>query len=275
MGREAVVRTSVVITSYNYDRFVGQAIESALGQTLPPSEVIVVDDGSVDRSWEVIQSFGPKIVAVRQENAGQVAAVNAGVAMASGDVIFLLDSDDYFLPEKLEVVMNAVEPVLGTPFLVTHTRVEIKADGKRKAPATFSERARAIKQSLVKDSRLKLVTTPTQAYAHSLVTGQVLAQCTNTSNLAISKEMAGLVFPMLVNGVKGYPDEALCRVAAYAGNVYWVRRMLAAHRYHDTNLLKAYPQPRQLETNIVDMINELLVSQDLQPVIKDAGVPVG
>ena len=65
---------SILICSYNYERFVGQTIASALAQTWPHTEVIVVDDGSSDGSWAVIQSFGTKVRAIRQPNGGQGAA---------------------------------------------------------------------------------------------------------------------------------------------------------------------------------------------------------
>ncbi len=89
---------SIVISSYNYARFVGAAIDSALAQTHPDIEVIVVDDGSSDGSPEVIARYEGQVRAIVQENRGQGGALNRGYAMARGDVVLFVDSDDMLLP---------------------------------------------------------------------------------------------------------------------------------------------------------------------------------
>ncbi|HQU91579.1 MAG TPA: glycosyltransferase family A protein [Pyrinomonadaceae bacterium] len=94
---------SVVIPTYNYGRFIGEAVESVLAQTLLPVEVIVVDDGSTDETEGVVGSFAERGVRyVRQENAGVCAARNRGVAESSGELIAFLDADDIWEPTKLE-----------------------------------------------------------------------------------------------------------------------------------------------------------------------------
>lgn len=85
---------SIIIDSYNYGRFLPEAIDSALNQNYPRLEVVVVDDGSTDNSAEIIASYGNRIVPVLQENRGQAAAFNAGFRRCRGDVILILDSDD-------------------------------------------------------------------------------------------------------------------------------------------------------------------------------------
>lgn len=100
---------SVVIPTYNRASVVGEAIESALRQTRPPEEVIVVDDGSTDDTARALRSFGERIRVIRQDNAGVSAARNAGVRAASSEWIALLDSDDEWLPEKLEAQVKQVE----------------------------------------------------------------------------------------------------------------------------------------------------------------------
>jgi len=93
---------SVVINNYNYGRFLGQAIQSALDQTYPHTEVVVVDDGSTDDSREIIGGYGERIVPVFKENGGQGSAFNAGFAACQGDVIIFLDADDMLLPTAVE-----------------------------------------------------------------------------------------------------------------------------------------------------------------------------
>jgi hypothetical protein len=88
-----LTRLSIIITNHNYGRFLADAIESALAQTHPDCEVVVVDDGSTDDSRAVLARY-PAVHAVLQENLGQGAAFNAGFERASGDVIIFLDADD-------------------------------------------------------------------------------------------------------------------------------------------------------------------------------------
>lgn len=94
---------SVIIPTYNRARLLPEAIDSALGQTLPPLEVIVVDDGSTDDTARVVARFGERVVYLHQPNAGPATARNNGVRRARGDLVALLDSDDRWLPRKLEV----------------------------------------------------------------------------------------------------------------------------------------------------------------------------
>ena len=85
---------SIVINNYNYARYVAATIDSALAQTWHPLEVIVVDDGSTDDSWSVIEGYGDRVRAIQQPNGGQGAAYNAGFAASRGEWVMFLDSDD-------------------------------------------------------------------------------------------------------------------------------------------------------------------------------------
>jgi glycosyltransferase involved in cell wall biosynthesis len=93
---------SIIINNYNHARFLREAIESALGQSYPRTEVIVVDDGSTDRSQNIIAEYGGRIVPVLKENGGQASACNAGFAVSRGRVVFYLDADDLLLPTAVE-----------------------------------------------------------------------------------------------------------------------------------------------------------------------------
>ena len=96
---------TIIIDNYNYERYLGQTIDSALSQNYSNIEVIVVDDGSTDRSGEIISSYGDKITVVLKPNGGQASAFNAGFRKSRGEVIFFLDSDDILFPDA---VKNAV-----------------------------------------------------------------------------------------------------------------------------------------------------------------------
>ncbi|HVA82504.1 MAG TPA: glycosyltransferase [Candidatus Binataceae bacterium] len=97
---------SIIIPCYNAAPWIGEAIQSALDQTYSPVEVIVVDDGSTDRSPEVIKSFGDKIKWETGPNRGGNCARNRGFALSAGKYIQFLDADDYLLPSKIERQMR-------------------------------------------------------------------------------------------------------------------------------------------------------------------------
>src|SRR4030095_4422896 len=92
---------SVVIPTFNRAGVVKRALESALRQSLPPAQIIVIDDGSTDDTREVLGGYGDTIEYVRQENAGASVARNRGIALARHPWIAFLDSDDYWLPDHL------------------------------------------------------------------------------------------------------------------------------------------------------------------------------
>jgi glycosyltransferase involved in cell wall biosynthesis len=100
---------SVVVNNHNYGRFLGAAIDSALAQTHPHLEVIVVDDGSTDESRDVIASYGERITPVYKENGGQGSAINAGFAHSHGEIVLFLDSDDVLEPDIVAHVVAAFE----------------------------------------------------------------------------------------------------------------------------------------------------------------------
>jgi glycosyltransferase involved in cell wall biosynthesis len=100
---------SILVSNYNYGDFVAEAIESALAQTYTNCEIIVVDDGSTDSSRETINHFAGRIIPVFKSNGGQASAFNAGFARARGNIICFLDSDDLFLPTKVEQVVYALK----------------------------------------------------------------------------------------------------------------------------------------------------------------------
>ena len=96
---------SIVIDSYNHAPYVAAAIESALNQDYPHTEVIVVDDGSPDNSHEIIAGFGDAIKTLFQANQGQVAACTAGFDLTQYDIVIFLDSDDLLVPHAVSAIV--------------------------------------------------------------------------------------------------------------------------------------------------------------------------
>lgn len=102
-------RCSVIIPAYNAEQYLAQTVNSALNQSYRDFEVIVVDDGSTDRTPQILADFGNKIRSVSQENSGPSSARNRGLELASGEFIALLDADDLFIPNRLESMIQYLE----------------------------------------------------------------------------------------------------------------------------------------------------------------------
>jgi glycosyltransferase involved in cell wall biosynthesis len=100
---------SIVISNFNYARYLPDAVESALNQTYPRVEVIVADDGSTDDSLAVLRRY-PEVEVIRKENGGHASALNAGFRAAKGDIVFFLDADDVLYADAAQVVAQAHEP---------------------------------------------------------------------------------------------------------------------------------------------------------------------
>jgi glycosyltransferase involved in cell wall biosynthesis len=103
-------KVSVIIPTYNYGRFLGEAIQSVLDQTFADFDLIVVDDGSTDKTREVVAGFkDDRIRYIYQENRGVSAAQNVGILASKGEYVALLGADDVWLPEKLELQVNVLD----------------------------------------------------------------------------------------------------------------------------------------------------------------------
>lgn len=104
------VLISAVIPAYNAEAFVCHAIESALSQSFPVAEVLVVDDGSNDQTAKLAGRYDSRVRVIRKTNGGPASARNIGIGQARGDWIALLDADDLWLPHKLEKQVRVIRP---------------------------------------------------------------------------------------------------------------------------------------------------------------------
>jgi glycosyltransferase involved in cell wall biosynthesis len=103
---------SVIITNYNYEQYVGTAIDSVIGQTRPADEIIVIDDGSTDGSRDRILSYGSRVRTMFQKNQGIKVISNTGYELSKGSIILYLDADDVLYPRALELVEQAFRPAV-------------------------------------------------------------------------------------------------------------------------------------------------------------------
>lgn len=131
-------KVSVIITVWNGENYLKEAIESALDQDYAEKEVIVVNDGSTDRSAEIIAQFGSKIRSITQENRGLGAARNTGVRISTGTYLAFLDHDDLWPKTKLSSQMKWIA-------------------SSEEDPLVFSQVKQFICPSLTEDERKKII----------------------------------------------------------------------------------------------------------------------
>ncbi|HET7509790.1 MAG TPA: glycosyltransferase [Solirubrobacterales bacterium] len=140
----------VVVTNHNYGRFLPQAIESALAQSHPDVNVVVVDDGSSDDSRDVLRGYEDRVEVVLKEQGGQASALNAGLERCRGDVLLVLDADDRLRPQAAERVaaVFATRPELAKvqfPMAIVDAEGaptgEVKPGGHLQAPTGDQRRA--------------------------------------------------------------------------------------------------------------------------------------
>jgi glycosyltransferase involved in cell wall biosynthesis len=109
---------SVIITTYNHEKYIGQTLESVFSQTYKEYEVIVVDDGSTDDTPNRIAPFKDSIHYIRQKNQGVASSRNSGIRVAKGHLLAFLDGDDLWYPEKLSVQVETAQRYPGSGMIV-------------------------------------------------------------------------------------------------------------------------------------------------------------
>ena len=200
---------TVLINNYNYGRFLRQAIDSALNQTYPNLEVVVVDDGSTDESRSTIRSYGNKVVPVLKENGGQASAFNSGLAASRGEIICLLDADDFFHPDKVERVVPYSKP---GSMLYHRLRIE---PGSETTP--------------------RVIAPPIDYWAYAQRYGFVPYMASPTSGLVLRRDLALRLMPLPTEHVRLSADDFVIRGAALIGEVLGIPDVLATYRVHGEN----------------------------------------
>lgn len=148
MGSEQV---SVIIPTYNRADMVPRAVESVLKQTRRPGEVIVVDDGSRDNTMEALERFGADIIYVKKPNGGVSSARNFGLQRAKGDWIAFLDSDDEWVPDKLERQLAVIRRHPELVWVSGNFESCLCATGRRGLRMQEEKLARHVKDGVIED----------------------------------------------------------------------------------------------------------------------------
>lgn len=234
-------KVSVLITCFNYGAFVGQAIESAYGQTYPVTEIIVSDDASQDNSCDVVEAYirkGLPVTLLRNPHGGMAANLNAAFREVSGDIICLLDADDTFLPRKVEAVVEAFQKHPAAGFAIHRASLVDKAN-----------RAHGVYPLL---SALPSGDCAQLAYGNS----GILMGLPPTTNLSLRREVAELIFP-IPEEYTGYAEQMIHRLAPFMTELCAIEEPLARWRMHgsnDQNSSRVTPHRLERELQIMDSL---------------------
>jgi glycosyltransferase involved in cell wall biosynthesis len=225
---------SIIITSYNYEKFLSRAIDSAFQQTYPVKEIIVVDDGSTDNSRHIINSYGDQITSVFQENKGRAFATNAGFFASQGEIIFFLDADDIFFPHKVETMVNYfLQVVPQNPEVLIFHRVEMITDDEiflRVKP----KRLRAL-DGKKKNGLFEKLTDPGTAYRYVQKWGFFPFIASPTSGFSLTRSLASKIFP-LPDAMKRHQDILLVFGSMLLGTVYGTSQVLSSYILQGDNV---------------------------------------
>jgi glycosyltransferase involved in cell wall biosynthesis len=242
-GKEAPVPPSmaIVVINHNYDCYLASAIGSALAQTHPAAEVIVVDDGSIDESRDVIAGFADRVRAVLQKNRGGTEATNAGFAVSTSEVVLFLDADDALHPDALKEIAARWRSGLA------------KAQFQL---AMVDESGRAL-GGLVPNS-------PTELSSEELrrrFLATALYPWPPTSGNAYHRSYLEKMMPLGSLFSPNSSDSLLNVVAPLYGDILFIRKVLGYYRLHGRNIsnpLAAAPARLLRETRLLaDALNHL------------------
>ncbi|MGH9733242.1 MAG: glycosyltransferase family 2 protein [Candidatus Acidiferrales bacterium] len=210
---------TVLVDTYNHEAFIQDAIESILNQDFPirDIEVLVVDDGSADRTAEIVRTFEPRVKLLRKANGGQASAFNLGIPEARGEVIAFLDGDDWWERDKLSRVANAFadHPSLG---LVGHGIVEVSLDGRHSVYLDREERFCCTSREGAKLFRTR-------------------KNFLGTSRMAIRRKLANKIVPV-PECLTFEADEYLFTMACILSEAMVLAQALTFYRLHDGNLFQ-------------------------------------
>jgi glycosyltransferase involved in cell wall biosynthesis len=220
-GLPAEPLVSILVSNYNYARYVGESIESVLKQTYRNLELILCDDGSTDESARVIEEYerkDPRVRFLRKANGGQASGFNAAFAASRGEILSLLDSDDLFLPHKIERIVADFRAHPESGFGV-HRVIRVSASRRRQGVWPMS------------------APLPKGWYGSRLLgDGGILPFMPPTSGLSLRRDVAERIFPLPLEApLVSCPDQLITRLAPLLTNVTHEDEALSEYRLHGGN----------------------------------------
>lgn len=262
---------TIIINNYNYNRFLRGAINSALSQTYPNTEIVVVDDGSTDSSQEIIKEYGDRVIPIIKKNGGQSSALNAGIENSSGEIILFLDADDIFLPDKVEKVINSFYEIsldsrecaliFDTPETIDESGKNLGLDpfiGSCEWGDLYASRC----QNGLKEKKIVHVSTSDDVYLHAKKYRYIPYLGSPTSGLSITRSLANQIFPLPDQNIKTCADDFLVKAASLTGNIYFIKDKVTQYRIHGNNNWFGHKKPVKREfLNEVDCFLNLKLDQ--------------
>lgn len=208
---------SVLIDTYNHERFIEEAIASVLEQDYPAQEreILVVDDGSTDRTAEIVRKFEPSVRLLRKRNGGQASAFNAGIPECQGEIVAFLDGDDWWASGKLRAVCDVLagDAAVG---VVGHGITEVYSDGREHT------------ELLREGSRLRITT---KAGAHLFrLRKNFLGTSRMTLRANILRQIGSVPEALTIEA-----DEYLFTLGALHSEALILREPLTFYRLHGSN----------------------------------------
>jgi glycosyltransferase involved in cell wall biosynthesis len=243
---------SVLIDTYNHERFIEQAIVSVLEQDFSAAEreIIVVDDGSTDRTPKIVRTFEPRVRLLHKKNGGQASAFNAGIPECKGEIVAFLDGDDWWAPGKLRRIAEifAAEPAVG---FVGHGIIE-----------TFADRTERV-HAPEKNERLRL---------DSLAAARVFRlrkSYLGTSRMALRTQLARKILPV-PEALVIQADEYLFTLAAAMSEIIILQEALTHYCIHGGNLFlsagnkgKSLRQKQQVMAALANSLRDVLPAKSV------------
>jgi glycosyltransferase involved in cell wall biosynthesis len=237
---EKTPAVSVIVPTYNQALYITEALQSVLDQTFPDFELIVVDDGSTDETPEILAGYhDPRIRVVRQPNAGLSAARNTGLRESSAPLITLLDSDDYFFPDKLAVL---------SAYLDNHPEIGLVSGGTQ----IVDQKGRPLRQ---------VIKTPRNVDLFGLLSGNPFTP----SAVMFRREWCERV-GAFDETLRACEDWDLWLRMAYKGCAFaWVEWLVAAYRYHQGQMTR---ESERMRKAMLLMLDKFFSQPDLPEDIK-------
>lgn len=210
------MKTSIIINNYNYQDYVIEAIDSAIHQTIPADEIIVIDDCSSDRSAEILKTKSAQVhLILKDKNEGQLSAFQAGFDASTGDIIFFLDADDLYINAYLETALTFYKDHPDCDFLFTSAELF----GNEERIAACYDRTRDLGFSKI-----------STLYRRTWIGHR-------TSTVSMKRRVLERIFPIpYLEDWRIRADDCLCYGASIANaHKYYLHQPLVKYRVHGNN----------------------------------------
>lgn len=244
---------SVIMPAYNHERYVGEAIRSVLNQTYADFEFIIINDGSTDKTGEIIQSFeDPRIRYYQQENADAFNVINRGFSLAEGKYISIINSDDVYHPDRLAFLVDAIEKekafFLITNLILIDDNSEIIEDPSHPTLSWFNE---------LLDTYVS-----TKSLEHTFLGGNIAISTSNFFFLSSVPREIGLLKPYRYGHDYDYALRALARYRDKF--VFAADKAYLYYRVHSKNTIAESPREtnRQVFNILLDNIADMMVCDE-------------